>query len=98
VNGTSVPYLRNSRFEAERASRFLSQAVGRPVLVQAVLVVLTGNSSGPIIKQQPDDVLVLGRGNLLRGFRSKRECLDAREITQIFDAARKRKRGWVEVR
>jgi len=33
--------------------------------------------------------LVLGLGNLLRGFRSKRECLDVREITQIFDAARK---------
>jgi hypothetical protein len=62
VNGHSVQYLRNSRFEAERASKLLTAAVGWPVFVKPVLIFLTGTLIPDVtIKQQPDDVVVLDR-------------------------------------
>ena len=41
VNGQPTPYLRNSRHEAERAGRLLSEALGFPVPVRPVLVFVT---------------------------------------------------------
>src|SRR5450830_1632054 len=38
VNGTQVPYVRNSRHEAERASRYLAAACGFPVAVAGIIV------------------------------------------------------------
>lgn len=90
INGQRTDYLRNSRHEAKRASRLLTEAISRPVLVQAVLVFVTGRTSTNItIKQQPDDVLVLERGGVPRAFRRAPRRLDDEEISLIFGAARR---------
>ena len=70
VNGHAVPYLRNSRFEATRAERLLSAAVGFPVAVRPALVFLTGTLIPNVtIKQAPDGVAVLDRMDIPRAFR-----------------------------
>jgi hypothetical protein len=63
VNGQRYPYIRNSRFEARRASKFLTRAVGSAVDVHGVVVVI-GARRGFVIKQQPNDVRVVGRKQL----------------------------------
>ena len=90
VNGHSVPYLRNSRFEAERASKLLTAAVGWPVLVRPVLVFLTGSLIPDVtIKQQPVDVLVLDRMDIPRAFKKAPERMTAQQVEEIFDRARR---------
>jgi hypothetical protein len=63
VNGRKYPYIRNSRFEAQRASKLLTRAVGSTVDVHGVVVVI-GAHRGFTIKRQPDDVRVVGRRQL----------------------------------
>jgi hypothetical protein len=63
VNGRRYPYIRNSRFEARRASKLLTRAVGSQVDVHGVVVVL-GARGGFKIKQQPNDVRVASRKQL----------------------------------
>jgi hypothetical protein len=70
LNGQSVPYLRNSRFEGQRAEKLLSQAAGFAVPVRPVLVFLTGTLIPNItIKQRPADVLVLDRTDIPGAFK-----------------------------
>lgn len=70
VDGHRQPYLRNSRHEAERASRLLTVACGFPVLVKAALVFLTGTLiPGVTVKQVPDGVAILDRTDIPRAFR-----------------------------
>jgi hypothetical protein len=93
VNGHSVPYLRNSRFEAERASKLLTAAVGWPVLVKPVLVFLTGTLIPDVtIKQQPDDVV--DRMDIPRAFKRAQERMTAQQVEEVFDWAR-RSTTWV---
>ena len=54
VNGQSMPYLRNSRFEAERASKLLTAACTMPVQVHSVIVFV--NIAKLVVKGLPDDV------------------------------------------
>ena len=59
VDGHKQPYyLRNSRHEAERATRLLTQACGFPVTATPLIVVLCDALT---VKQQPADVQVVGR-------------------------------------
>lgn len=90
VNGQPVPYLRNSRFEAERASRLLTDAVGWPVSVRPVLVFLTGSLIPDVtIKQQPDDVVVLDRMDIPRAFKKAPQRLTLEQIEQLYACARR---------
>jgi hypothetical protein len=90
VNSHSVPYLRNSRFEAERASKLLTAAVGWPVFVKPVLVFLTGTLIPDVtIKQQPDDVVVLDRMDIPRAFRRAPERMTVQQVEEVFDWARR---------
>ncbi len=62
VNGQSPRYLPVARFEADRARKLLSRAVGFQVPTKAVLMFLTGTVLPRVtIKQMPGDVLVLDR-------------------------------------
>ncbi|HAM24174.1 MAG TPA: NERD domain-containing protein [Actinobacteria bacterium] len=91
VNGHPVPYLRNSRFEGERASRLLTEAVGWPVFVTPVLVFLTGSLIPDVtIKQEPEGVLVLNRMNVLKRFRRLPQRHTRDQIEAIYEAARRR--------
>jgi hypothetical protein len=95
VDGHSVPYLRNSRHEAERATQLLTQACGRPVFVKPALVFLTGSLVPDVtIKQRPDDVLILDRMDIPDVFKRAPRRLDQDVVETIFEVAR-RSTTWV---
>jgi hypothetical protein len=90
VDGRKRDYLRKSRGEAERAARFLSAPFGGPVLVRAVLVILTGTLIPDItIKQMPDDVSVLDRTDVPGVFKRARPRLQPDEVERLFEIARR---------
>jgi hypothetical protein len=90
VNGHPEPYLRNSRFEAERATKLLTAAVGFPVFAKPVLVFLTGTLIPDVtIKQQPADVLVLDRMDVPSVFKRSPTRLDTGVVERIFEMARR---------
>jgi len=90
VNGHAVPYLRNSRFEAQRAERLLSAAVGFPVPVRPALVFLTGTLIPNVtIKTAPDDVVILDRTDIPGAFKRSSRKLAAEQVARIYDQARR---------
>jgi hypothetical protein len=90
VNGHKQPYLRNSRFEADRAAKLLSRAVGWTVEVTPALVFLTDTFIPNVtIKDRPEDVLILDRLDLPRYFRRRPAVLTPSQIEQLFDTARR---------
>ncbi len=68
VNGQRTEYLRNSRFEAKRACRLLSEACARPVGVTPAVVFVDLDDF--TVKQMPADVHVTTRGRLIGWLRS----------------------------
>lgn len=89
INGTPVPYLRNSRHEADRASRLLSQRLGWAVNVRPVLILLTGTLLPSVtFAERPSDVLVLERSNVPNAFRRAPRRLPDEQIAQAWAAAR----------
>jgi hypothetical protein len=90
VGGHKTAYLRNSRFEAERAARLLAGPFGSAVPVRAVLVILTGTLIPDItIKQMPEDVLVLDRMDVPRVFKKAPTRLQPDEVERLFEIARR---------
>jgi hypothetical protein len=90
VDGHRTDYLRNSRHEADRASRLLTDACGFPVHVKAALVFLTGTLIPDVtIKQAPEDVAILDRMDIPGAFRRAQGRLTAEQVTAIFEQARR---------
>ncbi len=90
INGQSTRYLPVARFEADRARKLLSQAVGFEVPTKALLVFLTGTVLPQVtIKQVPDEVLVLDRMDVPRVFKRAPARLSAQQVNDIFEQARK---------
>lgn len=87
VNGTQVPYVRNSRHEAERASRFLTAACGFPVAVAGIIVPVGADSI--TVKEPPADVHVVNRMALADWLRRRPLVLDDDVIAAVFEAARR---------
>lgn len=87
VNGTQVPYVRNSRHEAERASRFLTAACGFPVAVAGIIVPVGADSI--TVKEPPVDVHVVNRMALADWLRRRPLVLDDDVIAAVFEAARR---------
>jgi hypothetical protein len=87
VNGQRQPYLRNSRHEAERASKLLAAATGLPVVVTGVVVVVGVDDL--VIKQAPGDVHVVSRMRLVKWLQAHPEMLDATTIEAVFQTARR---------
>lgn len=69
VNGTKTPHIRNSVFEGKRTAKILGQAVGHPIDVTA-MIVLVGTSKLNV-KAKHDTVEVLEVRNLLRWFKCR---------------------------
>lgn len=90
VNGRRVPYIRNSRHEARRAGRLLTEQTGFPVTATGVIAVM-GARKGYKIKSQPEDgqVVVVTRRGIARVLRSRPSRLSPREVDAIFTAARR---------
>lgn len=91
-----MPYLRNARFEAERATRLLTAAAGFPVFVKSALVFLTGSLIPDVtIKQSPDDVIVLDRMGVPGAFKRSPRRLADDVVESIFAVAR-RSTTWID--
>jgi hypothetical protein len=90
VDGHRTEYLRNSRHEADRASRLLTDACGFHVFVKGALVFLTGTLIPDVtIKQAPEDVAVLDRMDVPGAFRRVKGRLTAEQVAAIFEQARR---------
>lgn len=90
VNGQRVPYIRNSRHEAKRAGRILTEQVGFPVTVLGVVAVI-GAHKGFKIKKQPEGgtVVIVQRRRISRYVQSLPPRLTNREIEAIYQIARR---------
>ena len=86
VNGHPQPYVRNSRHEAQRASRLLSTATGRTVTVTAVIVLVGPESI--TIKEAPDGVHVASCTRIAKWLVNRPEVLDHESIDAIYTPAR----------
>ena len=90
VNGQPVPYLRNSRYEAARASRLLAKQVGFPVPAMGVVVVLTGTLIPEVTyRDMPDDVRVLDKWDIPKWFRKRAALLSEEQVEAVYEAARR---------
>jgi hypothetical protein len=85
VNGTWTPHARNSAYEADRATRLLSEACEFPVFVGGVVVALCGNFSR---KAHPSPVHVLARSELQRWLRNRKAVLSPDSVEDIYQRAR----------
>jgi Nuclease-related domain len=92
VSGHRQPYLRNSRHEANRASRLLSAATGFEVSVHPVIAVVDPRNI--TYRNPPSDVTVVTRRGLKRWATSLRPALSDEHIESIFSVAR-RSTTWV---
>lgn len=90
VNGRRLPYVRNSRYEARRAGRLLTEQVGFPVAATGVIAVM-GAHKGFTVKKQPEDgaVVVVQRRRVSQQLLKAPSRLSAREIEAIFDVGRR---------
>jgi Nuclease-related domain len=86
VNGQRTEYLRNSRFEAKRACRILSEACGRPVNVTPAVVFVDLDDF--TVKEMPVDVHVTTRRRLVVWLRSLPAAIDNGTVEEIFAQAR----------
>jgi hypothetical protein len=91
VNGQRQPYVRNSRHEAQRASRILTAASGFPVAVTGVIAVM-GAQKGFTVREQPPggDVNVVTRRDLVRWLRRRPSgALKPDQSKALYEAARR---------
>lgn len=87
INGQRQPYIRNSRHEAQRASRLLTAACGFLVPVTGMVVPVGANNI--TIKTPPDDVHVVNRMALSRWLRARAEVLSLEHLEAVYGAARR---------
>lgn len=81
VSGNKQPHIRNSVFEAKRAATLLSSAVGHPVGVLPLLVVVGANELK--IKSKADGVEVLDSRRLRRWLQRRPDRLSGAELARI---------------
>jgi hypothetical protein len=87
VNGHRQQYVRNSRHEAARAGKLLSQACGFAVPVVGVIAVV--NAIEVEIKTPPKDVHVVPRRQIAKWLLRHGDLLDDSRRAAVFDAARR---------
>lgn len=88
VNGTYQPYVRNSRHEAQRAARLLKRASGMEIPVTGVVVPV--NARSILIKEYPEDVLVVERMDLVPFLLGAPPVLMREQVERLFEHARLR--------
>lgn len=87
VNGQRQPYVRNSRHEAERASRLLTRACGFPVRAQAVIVLVS--PCRLTVREDPADVAVTTDWDLGGWLHARPQILSPDRIEAIFQVMRR---------
>lgn len=88
VNGQRVPYVRNSRFEANRTSTLLTEGAGFPVFATGVIAVM-GAAGGYTVKTQPDDVIVTTRKEIAKTLSRRSEVLTDEQVEEVYAVARR---------
>ena len=91
VNGQRQPYIRNSRHEAQRASRLLTAACGFPVAATGLIAVM-GAHKGFTVREQPPggDVNVVTRKDVDRWLRRRdADVLGPEQVEAVHGAARR---------
>jgi Nuclease-related domain len=88
INGFKQDYIRNSKFEAERASKLLTSAVGRPIDVTP-LIVMVGVSELNYGVKRPEVDVVTSRG-IVRNLRRRRRILTPDAVAEIAEVAGRR--------
>jgi len=86
LNGHPTDYLRNSLYEAKRASSYLSAACGLPVDVHSLIVVMAASLT---IKAQPPDVTVVARKRIAKWLLSRPPVLSADQVEHVNEYARR---------
>ena len=86
VNGHKTDHLRNSRHEAQRATRLLSVACSFTVNVTPIIVVM---ASAMKVKAQPEGVEVVRHRHIARWLAQRPNMLSPRDVERIFDVARR---------
>lgn len=87
VNGHRQPYIRNARYEAERAAKLLTEACGFPVHVQGLIVPV--NAHDVVIKSEPDGVNVTWRNNLVKWLLRHGDIYARGTLDAIYGTARR---------
>lgn len=85
-NGQNTLYVRNSRFEAERATRILSDVCNETVQVQPVIVIMGAQLT---INSQPLEVSVIGRKSIAEWLSSRPVVMTPERVETIFEWARR---------
>ncbi len=85
VAGQRQDYIRNSEFEARRVAKVLTDALGWPVPVQAVIAVL--GSASFEVKEAPVGVQVMKARALVRWLKSRRKALSEQQLEAVMGVA-----------
>ncbi len=90
INGQRVPYVRNSRHEARRAARLLTEQAGFPITVVGIIAIV-GAHDGFTVKQQPKDgaVTVVARTRISQHLVKLPTMLTQRGVDAVFEIARR---------
>jgi hypothetical protein len=88
INGFRQDYIRNSQHEAERASKLLTSAVGRPIEATP-LIVMVGISELNYGLHKPEVDVVTSRG-IVRNLRRRPRILSPDAVAEIADVASRR--------
>ena len=90
IDGRPVDYYKKSRIEAERTTKILTTAVGWPVEVRPVLILLNGTRR-PSIKtiSNPADILILNGTDIPEVFTNTLPRLTPQAIEEIYTMARR---------
>jgi hypothetical protein len=85
VSGQKTSYLRNSTFEAKRATKLLTAACGFSVPVEPVIVVMAEKLT---IKGRPIGVHVVARKQVTKWLKSRPTTLTPEGVAEIYQQAR----------
>lgn len=88
INGFRQDYIRNSQHEAARATKLLTTAVGRPIVVTP-LIVMVGISELNYGVRRPEVDVVTSRG-IVRNLQRRKKILTPSAVSEIADVASRR--------
>jgi Nuclease-related domain len=88
INGFRQDYIRNSEHEAARASKLLTSAVGRPIVVTPLIVMVGISELNYGVKRPVVDV-VTSRG-IVRNLKRRRSVLTPAEVDEVAGVAGRR--------
>jgi hypothetical protein len=91
INGFKQNYIRNSQHEAERATKLLTAALGRPIVVTPLIVMVGITEINGGLKRPAVDIIT-SRG-IVRNLKRRKKILPPDAVAEIADVAGRR-RTW----